>query len=344
MNHNLYMHRCLQLAEAGMGKVSPNPMVGCVIVHNNTIIGEGYHRSYGQAHAEVNAINAVSNKHLLSESVLYVNLEPCSHHGKTPPCADLIIEKGIKKVVVAALDPNPLVEGRGIEKLKAAGVETIVGVLANESRELNRRFYCFHNQYRPYIILKWAQTLDGCIDRLRHIGDGQKPEWITNEQSRLLVHKWRTEEAAFLVGTRTALLDNPMLTARMYRGKQPLRIAIDIDNVLPKTLHIFNNHAPSLVFGNIVRSDVDFEFLDLNQSLPAQICEALYRRNILSLVVEGGRQTLEAFINEGYWDESRIFTGNKIFGKGVHAPELHGKLQSIEMLGDTQLKIFRNDA
>ncbi len=344
MNHNLYMHRCLQLAEAGMGKVSPNPMVGCVIVHNNTIIGEGYHRSYGQAHAEVNAINAVSNKLLLSESVLYVNLEPCSHYGKTPPCADLIIEKGIKKVVVAALDPNPLVEGRGIEKLKAAGVETIVGVLANESRELNRRFYCFHNQYRPYIILKWAKTLDGYIDRLRHIGDGQQPEWITNEQSRFLVHKWRTEEAAFLVGTRTALLDNPMLTARMYRGKQPLRIAIDIDNVLPKTLHIFNNHAPSLVFGNIVRNDVDFEFLDLNQSLPTQICKALYRRNILSLVVEGGRQTLEAFINEGYWDESRIFTGNIIFGKGVPSPELYGELQSIEMLGDTELKIFRNDA
>ncbi|NLA24326.1 MAG: bifunctional diaminohydroxyphosphoribosylaminopyrimidine deaminase/5-amino-6-(5-phosphoribosylamino)uracil reductase RibD [Bacteroidales bacterium] len=337
------MHRCLQLAELGRANVSPNPMVGCVIVHNNEIIGEGYHKKYGEVHAEVNAINSVKNQDLLSEACLYVNLEPCSHYGKTPPCSDLIISKNIKKVVVSALDPNPLVAGRGIEKMREAGIDVKLGVLEKESIELNSRFYTFHHKKRPYVILKWAQTADGFIDKHRKIGDGQKPEWITNDYCKTLVHKWRTEEDAFLVGTYTVLLDNPQLTARLWYGKNPLRIAIDYNSALNKQYNIFDDSAPSLVFANNERNDLgDIEIIDLDNNLAEQILEKLHKRKIQSLVVEGGRQTLDLFIKSNLWDEARVFQSDRHFGDGVKAPDFNYKLETKQFFGNTSLKFYRN--
>ncbi len=340
--HVKYMLRCLQLAGQGRGHVSPNPLVGCVIVHNGVIIGEGYHRMYGGPHAEVNALMSVANPALLPESTLYVNLEPCSHFGKTPPCADLIISYAVKRVVVSASDPNPLVAGSGIKKLQDAGIEVIQGILKQESLDLNARFYTFHQLKRPYVILKWAQSADGFIDKLRQPGDGQKPQWITNNYCRRLVHKWRTEEDAFLVGTHTAILDNPQLTARLWYGRQPLRIAIDYNSSLPATLHIFDKTAPSLLFCNTMRSDARVEIIDLDNNVAAQICERLYVRGIQSLVVEGGRRTLDLFIEAGLWDEARIFTGPASFGAGVHAPELHQIPVSESVYGNTLLTMYKN--
>ncbi|HOE04832.1 MAG TPA: bifunctional diaminohydroxyphosphoribosylaminopyrimidine deaminase/5-amino-6-(5-phosphoribosylamino)uracil reductase RibD [Bacteroidales bacterium] len=340
--HEKYMLRCLQLAGQGRGHVSPNPLVGCVVVHNGVIIGEGYHRKYGGPHAEVNALMSVANSALLPESTLYVNLEPCSHFGKTPPCADLIISYAVKRVVVSASDLNPLVAGRGIKKLQDAGIEVIQGILKQESLNLNARFYTFHQQRRPYVILKWAQSADGFIDKLRQPDDGQKPQWITNDYCRRLVHKWRTEEDAFLVGTHTAILDNPQLTARLWYGRQPLRVAIDYNASLPATLHIFDKTAPSLLFCNTMRSDAEVEIIDLDNHVAAQICERLYARGIQSLVVEGGRRTLDLFIEAGLWDEARIFTGPASFGAGVHAPELHQIPVSESVYGNTLLSMYKN--
>lgn len=336
------MHRCLQLAGQGRGYVSPNPMVGCVIVHNGLIIGQGYHRQLGGPHAEVNALLSVENELLLPESTLYVNLEPCSHYGKTPPCAALIISKGIQKVVVAAADPNPLVAGNGIKKLKDAGIEVLTGILETESLALNARFYVFHQQKRPYIILKWAQSADGFLDKIRELGDGQKPEWITNEYCRMLVHKWRTEEDAFLIGTYTALLDDPRLTARLWHGRQALRIAIDYNKTLPGTLKIFDKEAPTLLFGNQMRNDVDFEMIDVDNDVASQICSKLFDRNIQSLVVEGGRRTLDLFIESGLWDEARIFTGPALFNSGIPAPIFSQKADEITQYGNTLLSIYKN--
>ncbi|HOY38141.1 MAG TPA: bifunctional diaminohydroxyphosphoribosylaminopyrimidine deaminase/5-amino-6-(5-phosphoribosylamino)uracil reductase RibD [Bacteroidales bacterium] len=341
MGYETYMKRCLILARQGLGLVAPNPMVGCVIVKNKIIIGEGYHHRYGGSHAEINAINSVKDKSMLAGSTLYVNLEPCSHYGKTPPCSEAIINNNIGEVVVGSVDPNPLVAGAGIARLKASGIKVNFGILDEENKELNRRFFTFHQQQRPYIILKWAQTSDGFLDRVRKSPTTEKPVWITNEMCRILVHKWRTEESAFMVGANTVLLDNPMLTARSWFGKQPLRITIDAEGVLSKELNIFNNKAPTLLFSSEIRKGIDTEIIDWNKNIANQITERLYQRNIASLVVEGGRKLIDLFIQSNLWDEARVFSGPAEFGQGVPAPEITGDVIREISIGNSILRIIR---
>ena len=332
------MRRCLQLAELGRGNVVPNPMVGSVLVHKNKIIGEGYHQFYGEAHAEVNCINSVRTEHqaLIAEATLYVSLEPCAHFGKTPPCADLIINNNIQKVVVGCRDPFVQVNGKGIEKLTAAGVEVTAGVLEQECKELNRRFFIFHQEHRPYIILKWAETGDRKIARdLHKPGDARLS--TSNEQTNRLVHKWRSEEMAILVGTTTALLDNPSLTTRLWPGKDPIRLVIDMHLRLAKSLNLFDGKTPTIVF-NLHQHTLPFEKLaatDLRRigigyyqvtedvSLVHQMLNALYQLNIQSVLVEGGAQLLQSFIDDNSWDEARIISNEHlIIGNGLPAPEL----------------------
>jgi len=319
----MYMQRCLDLAALGLGNTAPNPLVGSVIVYNGHIIGEGFHRVFGGPHAEVNAVQAVTDKSLLSRSVLYVNLEPCSHSGKTPPCANMILEAGITGVVIGTTDPNPLVSGNGVRMLEKAGVKVTSGVLQQECLALNRRFFTFHNHKRPYVILKWAQTLDGFIDVLRDIPGVQQPTWISNEISRMLVHKWRSEEQSILVGTQTALLDNPRLNVREWPGNSPLRMVIDRTLRLPKTLHLFDNSSPTLVFNALKDSLEDqtrYVRLDFNGHFLEHLLNDLYSRGIQSVLVEGGRKLLDSLIQEGLWDEARVFVGHKRFENGIPAP------------------------
>ncbi len=343
-DHQKYMKRCIELAKLGMGNVAPNPMVGSVIVHKGKIIGEGFHRQYGQAHAEVNAINSVKNKDLLKESTIYVNLEPCAHHGKTPPCADLILEKQIPKVVIACVDTFAKVAGKGIEKLRNSGCDVTVGVLEQESIDLNKRFFTFHNKKRPYIILKWAETIDGFIDISRRGKNAVEPYWITNSLSKKLVHKWRTEEAAFMVGTNTAINDNPQLTVREWKGRNPLRIVIDRELRLPQTLNIFDNEAKTIVFNSKKHNfadNIEFIKIKFNDSLH-EIINELYVRDIQSVVVEGGRLLLESFIQNNLWDEARVFIGNKKFKAGTKAPVFNEIPYSTEMINDSKLMLFNN--
>lgn len=341
-----YMFRCIELARLGAGNVAPNPMVGCVIVSDGKIIGEGFHQQYGQAHAEVNAIHSVSNVSLLKNSTLYVSLEPCAHHGLTPPCSDLIVEKQIPKVVIGTVDPFSEVAGKGIEKLKKAGIEVEVGLLENECRELNKRFFTFHEKSRPYIILKWAQTIDGFIDRERGTEDFGQPTWISGELTQRLVHKIRSEEAAILVGTNTAEKDNPSLTVRYWSGKNPVRLVTDNHLRLPKNLHLFDQTAPTLVFNSVKNEEeknISFVKIDFGQSIIPQILQELHSRRILSVVVEGGKKLLESFIGAGLWDEALVFTGPKFFQRGIKAPHLEGKLIASETFDSDQLFVFRNE-
>lgn len=331
--HEKYINRCIEIAKNGLGNTRPNPMVGSVIVHNNTIIGEGFTSAYGGNHAEVNAINAVVDKNLLKDSTLYVTLEPCSHYGKTPPCSDLIIKHQIPNVVIGCIDDNVKVAGKGVEKLKNAGCNVTVGVLENECKEHHKRFFTYHNKKRPYIILKWAETQDGFI--APETKNEQRPVWISNEYSRQLTHKWRTEEHTILVGTNTVLQDNPSLTARNWTGQNPIRIVVDGDLKLPKHQAVFNSEAQTIV---ISKNNIDF-----SNPLAKQICDILYQNNINSIIVEGGRHMLQTFINENLWDEARIFTGNGLFKKGIEAPKLHGKLISEENIMGDILKTYRND-
>lgn len=339
--HEKYMQRCLELAIKGFGNVAPNPMVGCVIVCDQKIIGEGYHQQYGQAHAEVNAINSVENKELLLKATLYVNLEPCSHYGKTPPCADLIIENKIPNVVVGCKDLNSEVNGQGIEKLKKAGINVKVGILEDECKKLNKRFFTFYEKMRPYIILKWAQTADGFIDAKRNEENPGKALQISNAESRKLVHKWRSEEQAIMVGSNTALLDNPQLTVRDWQGKNPLRITIDKWLRIPKHYNLFDKSTPTLIFTAIdAPSETNLEFvkIDFEQAPVPQILNELYKRSIQSLLVEGGEQLLNSFIEIGVWDEARVFISDKKIGKGVNAPVLKSNPISKEnILGDKLL-------
>jgi len=342
--NQLWMQRCLELAANGRGQVSPNPMVGCVIVHEGRIIGEGFHRQYGGPHAEVHAINSVQDAGLLAESTLYVSLEPCSHYGKTPPCADLIISKGIKKVVVACTDVNPKVAGQGIQKLRDAGIEVTTGVLEAEARELNKRFFTFHQQQRPYIILKWAQTLDGFIDIDRQASTQPAPTWITSEQLKPLVHKWRTEEDAIMVGTQTVLMDNPKLTAREWEGRNPLRIFIDKDLRVSHDFAVYDGSAPTWVLcaaPPVHPAKAENVVLDFTKDILPQLMEKLYQQQIQSLIVEGGRTLLQSFISAGLWDEARVFTGNKYFGKGVKAPDFPNVPNEIVRFGEDVLGVFR---
>ncbi|PKQ44857.1 bifunctional diaminohydroxyphosphoribosylaminopyrimidine deaminase/5-amino-6-(5-phosphoribosylamino)uracil reductase RibD [Confluentibacter flavum] len=331
--HEKYIKRCIEIAKNGLGSTRPNPMVGCVIVRNNTIIGEGFTSAYGGNHAEVNAINAVVDKNLLKEATLYVTLEPCSHFGKTPPCSDLINKSNIPNVVIGCIDDNIKVAGKGIEKLKNAGCKVTVGVLEDECREHHKRFFTFHNKKRPYIILKWAETKDGFL--APETKNEQKPVWISNQYSRQLVHKWRTEEQAILIGTNTVLQDNPSLTVRDWTGQNPIRIVVDKDLKLPKTLAIFNYEAQTIV---ISKNDMDF-----SKQVASQICDILYENNISSVIIEGGKHMLQTFIDENLWDEARVFTGNTLFNSGLEAPPLHGRLISEENIMDDILKTYRND-
>lgn len=329
------MKRCLQLAKNGLGTTYPNPMVGSVIVHDDRIIGEGWHLKAGEPHAEVNAVNSVKNPELLKNATIYVSLEPCSHYGKTPPCSDLIIAKGIKKVVVGTVDPFAEVAGRGIKKLLDTGHEVIVGILDKECQEINKRFFTFHQKKRPYIILKWAESADGFIAPSPETRDNKEPVWITNTYSKQLVHKWRAEEQAILVGTQTALADNPGLTTRDWAGCSPTRIVLDRKNTLPRNLKIFNNDAPTIVFTEAESKEEDnvkFVQIDFGSSLIDQILEKLYENGLQSLIVEGGAKTLQSFIDANLWDEARIFKGESVFKTGISAPVLNTTKQDVRFI------------
>ncbi|MCX6272339.1 MAG: bifunctional diaminohydroxyphosphoribosylaminopyrimidine deaminase/5-amino-6-(5-phosphoribosylamino)uracil reductase RibD [Bacteroidetes bacterium] len=339
-----YMHRCLDLALNGQGSVSPNPLVGSVIVLDDKIIGEGYHHKYGAPHAEVNAINSVENKEWLKRASLFVNLEPCSHQGKTPPCTDLIIEKGIPRVFIGNTDPFPAVNGSGIQKLRLAGVEVITGLLEKEGWILNRRFFTFHKEKRPYIILKWAQTLDGFMDIDR--SDPNIPfEWISNNSLKRLVHKWRSEEDGILVGTTTAQHDDPQLTIREWYGRNPMRMVLDENLSLPESHHLFDQSTPTLVFtAKKSENKPNLEFITLNfsKSVLSQVNKILYSRGTQSLIVEGGHEMLESYLEAGCWDEARVLEGNKFFRRGLKGPDFHGEMFSSEMIGSDRLLVFRN--
>lgn len=316
------MHRCLQLAANGLGSVSTNPMVGCVVVYNNVIIGEGYHQKYGQAHAEVNAINNVTDKSLLPQSTLYVNLEPCAHYGKTPPCADLITHHKIKRVVIGTIDTFSQVAGKGVEKLQNAGIEVKVGVLEQECRALNRRFFCYNEKKRPFVILKWAQTSDGFMGRSKEGNNLNKR--ISHPQTDVLVHRWRTEEDAILVGKNTALLDTPSLTARLWQGRNPIRVLLDFNLEVPRQQPLFNSDAKTIVINSVKALQEDFVFYEKAENTIPSILEVLYKHNIQSVIVEGGAATLQSFITANLWDAARIITSPNIWGAGIKAPTLSG--------------------
>lgn len=327
--HIKYMMRCLQLAENGRGYVSPNPMVGSVIVCDGRIIGEGFHQKYGEAHAEVNAVNSVKDKSLLTKSVIYVSLEPCSHYGKTPPCAQLIIDSKIPEVVVAVLDPNPLVAGRGVKMLQDAGVKVTVGVCENAAKELNKAFFTSQLLHRPYIYLKWAQTADGFIDKIRDKEGIKQPSIISNDFTKMLVHKRRAEIAAIMVGTNTVLYDNPSLTTREWYGKNPIRIILDRQGRILQNYSVFDAVADTVVFTELVIEEtisdrIRFLPLKFNEDALSKILIKLNELKIDSVLVEGGRYLLESFIKEGIWDEAFIEIADKKFEEGVKAPQIEG--------------------
>lgn len=330
-----FMARAMELASLGQGQVSPNPLVGCVIVYDGKIIGEGWHHRVGEAHAEVNAINAVADKGLLRESTMYVTLEPCSHHGKTPPCTDLILEHRVKKVVIGNIDSNPNVTGKGADKLRAAGVEVITGVLQSGCRHMNRRFFTFVEQKRPYIILKWAETSD------RFMGGGPD-KWISGEISRQLVHRWRTEEDGVLVGTTTAEEDNPRLNVRDWTGRDPVRIVIDRHLRLNTLLNVFDQSQQTICY-NVLRAEEkeNLVLVKVNeQNFLIDMVGDLYRRNIQSVMVEGGALTLKLFIDMGLWDEARVFRSNQHFGGGIAAPSLQANLIERETVSEDTLLVY----
>ena len=338
-----YIKRCIALAKKGFAHVAPNPMVGCVIVCEGKIIGEGYHRKYGEAHAEVNAINAVKEKELLKKSTLYVSLEPCAHYGKTPPCSNLIIEKEIPKVVIGCVDPFAEVAGKGIEKLKKAGVEVIVGVLENECLELNKRFFTFHKKKRPYIVLKWAQTLDGFMDRER-TNEEVGVNWITTSATKQLTDTWRSEEMAILVGKNTVLNDNPQLTVRTLLGRNPIRLVIDKDLEISETYNVLDGKVLTYVF-NQQKSEqkgrMEYVKLPFDDFLN-EMMTWLYHRDIFSVLVEGGRATLQHFLDEEIWDEARIYIGSKFFNEGLKAPQITIRDFQEENYNGDKLIIVKN--
>ncbi|MFZ2906180.1 MAG: bifunctional diaminohydroxyphosphoribosylaminopyrimidine deaminase/5-amino-6-(5-phosphoribosylamino)uracil reductase RibD [Cyclobacteriaceae bacterium] len=333
----VFMKRALELSVLGRGHVSPNPLVGCVIVHNNSILGEGWHKKYGGPHAEVNAIESVQDKSLLKESTLYVNLEPCSHVGKTPPCADLLIKHQLKKVVIANLDTNPIVAGEGIKKLRSAGIEVTTGILEKEGRELNKRFFTFIEKKRPFILLKWAETSDGFMAR-----ENYDSKWISNEYSRQLVHKWRTEEDAVLVGTKTAFHDNPELTVRDWTGRNPVRIVLDRFLRLSDKLHVFDRSQKTICY-NVLKHEEhpNLSLIRLTEeNFINHLLEDLNKQKIQSVLVEGGATTLQLFMEAGLWDEARVFVSDKGFGKGIAAPRLHGNLVGQESVFNDTLRTY----
>lgn len=335
-----FMKRCLELAFLGFSDALPNPMVGAVIVHEGKIIGEGYHKAYGEAHAEVNAINSVTHTSDLSQSTIYVSLEPCAHFGKTPPCADLIVKHQFKKVVIACLDTFSEVSGKGIERLEAAGIEVVVGVCEQEARTLNKRFFTFHEQKRPYIILKWAQTKDGFIDQLRSSNE-KGINWITHPETNQLVHKWRSEEQGILVGKTTVLNDNPSLTVRAWKGNHPVRIVLDSNLEIPTNSAVLNNEAPTIVINTqLTKEEVSTQWIKVDSMDPSTILEVLYQHSIQSILIEGGQKTLQSFIDFGMWDEARILVGNTYFHEGIKAPTLNGKVIHSFQYGNDTITLY----
>jgi diaminohydroxyphosphoribosylaminopyrimidine deaminase / 5-amino-6-(5-phosphoribosylamino)uracil reductase len=343
-----YMDRCIEIALNGLGRVAPNPLVGAVIISNERIIGEGFHQQFGGPHAEVHAISNAQKfieekkgPYSLEKSVLYVNLEPCSHFGKTPPCVDLIIEHKIPKVVIANIDPFAKVNGEGVKKLEKAGVKVMTGVREEEGKELNKRFFTFHLKERPYIIIKYAQSKDGFIaGKERNSGS----PYISNQYSLTLSHRWRSEEQAIMVGTNTVIVDNPSLTVRHWKGKNPMRVVTDRTLKLDKHLSVFNSDAPTLVFNEIKNESagsVEYIKIDFSNDAPQRMMNELYKRDIQSVIIEGGTKLLQSFIDINLWDEARIFTGNKWLGEGVKAPLLKGEIISKDNIEDDELIILR---
>ncbi len=321
--HEKYIKRCIDLAKNGFPSAIPNPSVGALLVVDDTIIAEGYTSTYGGNHAEVNAINFAKTHtpDLLTKATLYVTLEPCSHYGKTPPCANLIIESGIPNVVIGTIDPHSKVAGNGIKKLVEANIQVTVGVLEQACYEVNKRFFTYHQKNRPYIILKWAETIDGYIAPLQR--DKTAPVWITNSYSRQLVHKWRSEEQAILVGAQTVLADNPSLTTRDWKGLSPIRIVLDERNNLPKNSQVFDEQSTTLI---------------INSQNPTIIVDTLYKKGIQSLIIEGGSKTIQHFIDSGFWDEARVFTGVITFGKGIKAPLLTASEKNNQQISTLRIK------
>jgi diaminohydroxyphosphoribosylaminopyrimidine deaminase / 5-amino-6-(5-phosphoribosylamino)uracil reductase len=343
-SHETYMHRCLQLARLGAGHVAPNPMVGAVLVYQDRIIGEGYHQQFGGPHAEVNCIAAVSeeDKALITQSTIYVSLEPCAHFGKTGPCAELIINHKIPRVVIGCRDTFEAVKGKGVEKLRAAGIDVVEGILEQESKEINHRFFHFHQTQKPYIILKWSQSANNKLS-----GIGTERVFISNEMTNRLVHKWRSEEAGILVGTKTAMLDDPELNNRLWHGPSPIRMVVDLNLRLPASLKLFNQQEKTIVF-NLHKQDIDqnirYHKLESPENLIAQLTEALFQLNIQSVIIEGGAMILQSFIDAGFWNEARVITNLELLiEKGVDAPLLKSFIKTGEesMLND-RISYFKN--
>lgn len=347
MVHEDYMRRCLELAELGINDVSPNPMVGCVIVSEGKIIGEGFHKKIGTAHAEVNAVNDVIERYgerapaMLKSATVYVSLEPCAHFGKTPPCADLLIRHEVKEVIIGNADPFPAVNGKGIEKLKAAGIRVQQGVLEEECRVLNKRFFTRVEKQRPYIILKWAQTANGYFTPLIN-----KKQWISNPLSKKLVHKWRAEEDAILVGKKTVMTDNPELNTREWPGSNPIRIVVDKKLDIPQSSHVYNDQVKT-IFLNEVKTDVEgtnhfVQMEDMTFYLPQKIAFQLYLMDIQSVIIEGGANILNQFIAAGLWDEARVIKSSTNWQEGITAPQINGYLEEIIPLNTDTLFIHQN--
>jgi diaminohydroxyphosphoribosylaminopyrimidine deaminase / 5-amino-6-(5-phosphoribosylamino)uracil reductase len=339
------MYRCLQLAQLGSGHTAPNPMVGAVLVYNDRIIGEGHTQPYGQAHAEVMCINSVAeaDKHLISSAVLYVSLEPCAHHGKTPPCSDLIIRSGITQVVVGCADPFEAVNGKGIAQLQAAGIKVVTGILEKECQALNQRFFTYHIQQRPYIILKWAQSANG------QVGTHGKRTAISGPITNRLVHRWRSEEMAIMVGGRTAITDNPQLTTRLWQGKSPIRIVVAGETLLPDHLHLFDGAVPTIVFASGQAAQyphASYYPLPTGEAAIPELLGQLYQLQINSVLVEGGARLLQSFINSGLWDEARIITNTKlVIEHGLPAPILSQHLfTNQQILGSDSIAYYRNNS
>ena len=347
--HEKYILRCIQIAKNGLGSTFPNPMVGAIIVHNSTIIGEGFTSPYGGSHAEVNAINSVKDKTLLNKASLYVTLEPCSHYGKTPPCADLIVKHKIPNVIIGLTDPHEKVAGAGIKKLKNAGCNVITGILEKECREHHKRFLCFYKKKRPYIILKWAETNDGFIAPLKNKrSTNPEPFWITTKASRQLVHQWRSQEQAILVGTNTVLEDNPKLDVRNWYGKAPTRILIDRNLKIDTTKNTLDLSVKTIVITSKLNKEkqvdgVFYELIDFDKPIAKEISNILYKHNILSVIIEGGSKTLQTFIDENLWDEARVFTGTNTFTEGTKAPAFKGNLKTTTTIKVDILKLYYND-
>ena len=355
------MRRCIELAKNGLGTTYPNPLVGSVLVYNNLIIGEGWHYISGKAHAEVHAIansktsaisaqimqlsGMTSHQQLLNKASLYVSLEPCSHVGKTPPCADLIITSGIKNVIIGCVDPNPKVAGKGILKLKEAGCHVTQGVLEDQCKELNKRFFTFQEKKRPYVFLKWAQTTQGYIAPATK--EKQQPLWISNTFARQRVHQQRTQEQGIVIGTNTALLDNPSLTSRDWFGSSPTRLVIDRDLKIPKSAAIFNDKATTIIITKVQQKNIQntstiYEYCSFEKNLAQSICDIAQKHNLQSVIIEGGTKTLQTFIDEDLWDQAFVYTGKINFKKGLKAPIIKAKLHSKKNIKDTCLSIYKN--